>query len=111
MGCAFLVRPEALERNRETINKTFLARKSQIGMARLLGPLFVARFLTHRLTVADIERRCLSLLGCSGRGIRGCAPELAMDIDGPEDYAMPSNTVRACDERRRPRQTVRLYFD
>ncbi len=33
-----------------------------------------------------IEQRCLDILGCTGSGIRGLAPELAFDIDYPEDY-------------------------
>ena len=55
-------------------------------MARLLGPLFIFRFLTRTLTVSQIERRALSILSCSGVSIRGCAPELAFDIDHPVDY-------------------------
>jgi len=86
MGCAFLVSPTAIANNRAMIERAFAGRKSQIAMVRLLGPLFIVRFLARRLTVADIERRGLQLLGCTGAGIRGCAPELALDIDQPQDY-------------------------
>jgi molybdopterin-guanine dinucleotide biosynthesis protein A len=86
IGCAFLIRPQAVLRNRVMIERVFAARRSQIAMARLLGPWFVLRFLTRRLSVKQIEAKCLQLLGCAGVGIRGCAPELAFDIDYPEDY-------------------------
>jgi len=86
IGCAFLMDPVALVRNRSAIERVFAARRSRLGMARLLGPSFVLRFLTRCLTVAHIEQRCREIIGCTGRGIRGCAPELALDIDYPEDY-------------------------
>lgn len=86
IGCAVLVDPAALVRNRSAIERAFATRRSRLGMARLLGPSFVLRFLTRRLTVAHIEHRCQGILGCTGRGIRACAPELGLDIDYPEDY-------------------------
>jgi CTP:molybdopterin cytidylyltransferase MocA len=86
IGCAMLMRPLALLRNRLMIERAFAARRSQLGMARLLGPLFVLRFLTRRLRVAEVEAKCLHILGCTGAGIRGCAPELAFDIDYLSDY-------------------------
>jgi CTP:molybdopterin cytidylyltransferase MocA len=86
IGCAFLINPVALLRNRAMVERVFAARRSQIAMARLLGPLFVLRFLTRRLGMKQIEAKCLELLGCTGGAVRGCEPGLAFDIDYPEDY-------------------------
>jgi hypothetical protein len=86
IGCAFLINPAAIMRNQTMVQRVFAARRSQIGMARLLGPLFILRFLTRRLTVRQIENKCLELLGCTGGAVRGCAPDLAFDIDYPQDY-------------------------
>jgi len=86
IGCAFLVNPAMVLGNRARIEGVFAARKSPIAMARLLGPLFIARLLFGRLTVGQIEQRCLDILGCTGAGVRGCPPELAFDIDRPGDY-------------------------
>jgi len=86
IGCAVLVDPAALVRNRAVIERTFAARRSRVAMARLLGFSFLLRFLTRRLTVSHIEQRCQDILGCTGRGIRCRVPELAFDIDYPEDY-------------------------
>ncbi|UCH36082.1 MAG: nucleotidyltransferase family protein [Armatimonadota bacterium] len=86
LGCAFLADPQAIIRNRARIEAAFAARKSQIAMIRLLGPMFIVRFVVGRLTIADIERRCAALLGCAGGAVLGCAPELAFDIDLPKEY-------------------------
>lgn len=86
MGCAFLVNPRAVAANRALMERVFSARKSQLGMARLLGPGIIARFLTRRLTVDHVANRCRQILGCTAGGITGSAPELAFDIDRPEEY-------------------------
>ena len=86
IGCAVLINPAAILRNYRMVERVFAARRSQFGMARLLGPRFIWRFLTRRLTIEQIESKCLEMLGCTGGAIRGCAPELGFDIDYPEDY-------------------------
>jgi molybdopterin-guanine dinucleotide biosynthesis protein A len=94
MGCAFLVNPQAIIAHRARIEQVFALRKSQIGMMRLLGLRFIARFLLRRLTIKDIERRCLEILDCSGGAIYGCPPELVFDIDLPEEYRYAVEHVR-----------------
>jgi len=93
MGCVFLVDPEAILRNRLLIERVFSVRKSQLGMARLLGLGFILRFATGRLAITHIEERCGALLGCSSRAIRDSAPELAYDIDTPEEWRYAAGTV------------------
>lgn len=86
-GCAYLIDAEALERSMPQIEKVFAQRKSKLGMAKLLGPVFAYRFLTKSLTVPQIEAKIQSMLGCSGAAVRGAPPELAYDIDDLEDYS------------------------
>ena len=86
IGCAFMINPAAFLENRQLIERCFQARKSQLRMAQLLGIGFILRFLTSRLTVADVEAHCRAVLGCSACAIRDSAPELAFDIDQVEDY-------------------------
>src|SRR5207244_12927664 len=74
MGCAFLVNPAAAVAHRIHIERVFDARKSQLAMARLLGPLFIARFVTRRLEIAHIEARCSQILGCAGAAVPDCDP-------------------------------------
>lgn len=85
MGCAFLVNPRALIASQSQIERVFAARKSQLAMARLLGPFFIARFLTRTLTVRHVEARCRAIVGCSGAAVMGCDPALAYDIDELEE--------------------------
>lgn len=86
MGCAFLVNPGSIIANHSRIDQVFQARKSQIGMAKLLGMAFVFRYLTGGLTIAQIEKRCQDILGCSAAAIRGASVELAFDLDKIEEY-------------------------
>jgi len=81
LGCLFRVRPAAISRNRAQLDRVFAARKSKLGMARLLGARFLVKFLLRRLTLAEITAKCESLLGCTGAVVLGCAPELAFDLD------------------------------
>ena len=86
LGCAFLFDPVAVTKNRIHIDRIFAARKSTVAMARLLGPLFIARFVCRRLTVPHVQQRCEQILGCTGAAVLDCAPELAFDIDLPDEY-------------------------
>lgn len=86
MGGAFLVDPESIEANRDNIEASFQARKSQIAMARLLGLGFIVKFLTGRLTVPDIESRCSKMLGCCCVAVPESPAELAFDLDLVREY-------------------------
>lgn len=85
-GCAYIFDVKAFERSMPHIEKVFNNRKSKLGMAKLLGPAFLVKFLRKRLSVPDIEKKIVSLLGCSGAAVRHAPPELAYDIDDMEDY-------------------------
>jgi GTP:adenosylcobinamide-phosphate guanylyltransferase len=85
-GCLYLLDSDALRSAKPYIDKIFEVRKSKIGMARLLGPAFVCKFVAKQLTIADLERKIVSLLKCSGKAVLNSPPELAYDIDDEEDY-------------------------
>ena len=91
LGCGFLVNPEAIVANRDHIERVFAARKSQIGMARLLGLSVIIRFKMGRLSVSHIEKRCSKILGCSGKAVPGSPPELAFDLDHIGEYRYAAN--------------------
>lgn len=86
MGCLFLVNANAIAANRAHIARVFEARKSQMQMAGMLGWRFVLKFLTHRLALKDIERRCCRILGCSAAAIITDDADLAFDLDELKDY-------------------------
>lgn len=85
-GCAYVMDVNALRKAKPHIDRVFENRKSKMGMAKLLGPAFVLKWLTKRLTLVDVEAKIMNVLGCSGAAVTGSAPELAFDIDYPEDY-------------------------
>jgi GTP:adenosylcobinamide-phosphate guanylyltransferase len=85
-GCAYVMDVKALQKAKPHIDRVFENRKSKLGMAKLLGPAFVLKWLTKRLTLVDVEAKIMNILGCSGAAVTGCAPELAFDIDYVDDY-------------------------
>ena len=57
-----------------------------MGMAKLLGPVFLIKFITKTLSMPDIKRKCEQILHASGFPVTDGPPELAFDIDDLEDY-------------------------
>lgn len=85
-GCLYIIESNALRAARPHIERVFENRKSIFGMAKLLGLVFVVKYITKALTVGDVEKKIESILGCSGAAVHGSPPELAFDIDYLEDY-------------------------
>lgn len=85
-GSVFFIGAAARPAMRRIAGTFFDARKSLPGMARLLGPALLARFLLRRLRIADVERRALAVLGVRAAAIRDQAPGLCYDVDTLEDY-------------------------
>jgi hypothetical protein len=54
----------------------------------LIGWRLLWRFLVGQLSVQELERRAEQLLGCRCKAIVADLPELAFDVDKPEDYAL-----------------------
>ncbi len=77
---------KALEKAMPHLEQIFKVRKSKVGMAKLLGPVFLYKFLRKQLTVPMVEAKIKQILGCSGAPVLNCAPELSYDIDDFEDY-------------------------
>ncbi len=86
LGCAAVIDPLALERNRVHITRAYAARKSVLALAYLLGPRFLLGCIFRRFTADDVASRCGEILGCTGRAVHHCAAELAFDIDRHGDY-------------------------
>ena len=86
IGGAYVVDVQAFQAALPHVQKLFEQRKSKLGMAKLLGPVFLCRFLAKKLTVPMVEAKLKQILGCTGAPVLNCAPELAYDIDDIEDY-------------------------
>lgn len=76
---------EFVQREQRVIQSVFEARKSPLKLCRLIGWRFVLRFLTKRLTLREIEDRIGRLLHCTARAVILPYPEIAFDVDKPED--------------------------
>lgn len=85
-GCAYLIDVEAMKKAIPRIEAVFRNRKSKIGMAKLLGPVFLLKYLMKTLTIPDIEKQIRSMLRCTGVPIPNSPPELAFDIDAEDDW-------------------------
>ena len=85
-GNVYLIDVQALQKSMPHLEQIFLVRKSKIGMAKLLGPVFLYKFLRKQLTVPMVEAKLKQILNCSGAPVLNCAPELAYDIDAKDDY-------------------------
>jgi len=65
------------------MNDLMGARKNNLKQARIIGPRILAKFLTHRLTIAEGERKIESILGVPCRAVAVRYAELGMDVDKP----------------------------
>jgi hypothetical protein len=86
LGGAYLIDVQALENAMPQVERVFVNRKSVLGMAKLLGPKFLFKFLVKSLNVPDVEAKIESMLNCTGRAVPDAPTELAYDIDDVEDY-------------------------
>ncbi len=86
LGGAYLARTEALRRAMPQIEKVVANRKSVTGMASLLGPGFLMKVMTRRITVAEAEAKVGEILGLKVHAVRNAPAELAFDIDEIDDY-------------------------
>ena len=91
-GNIMLARPGELVARRQTISKVYLARKSLLNLGAMLGAGTVLRILLAQtlspklLTVEYLEKQVARLLRCSVSAILSNQPELATDLDRPEDF-------------------------
>lgn len=93
-GCALLIAPPALLERAEWVRRVAQRRKSLWQLAMLAGGNILWKFVTRQLAVADVERRAEQLLGLRCRAVE-CAPELAYDIDTPQEYAYARRLAHA----------------
>jgi GTP:adenosylcobinamide-phosphate guanylyltransferase len=85
-GGLFSIPHGATEKLASMATRFFEARKRPWRMASLVGPAVLIRFLSGRLRVADLETMALHVLQVPAQALRGCAPELAFDVDTAAEY-------------------------
>jgi GTP:adenosylcobinamide-phosphate guanylyltransferase len=85
-GGIFSIPLGATEKLAAMATRFFEARKRPWRMASLVGPGVLVRFLSGRLRVSDLETMALHVLAVPAQALRGCAPELAFDVDTADEY-------------------------
>jgi hypothetical protein len=85
-GNVFFIAAHAIAPARAWATRFFAARKSKLGMARLLGPALLLRFVFGKLTIAAIEMKAQRTLGLPVAAIRDSDPEICYDVDTLEEY-------------------------
>lgn len=98
-GNVVAARPAALLRQEARIQEAFEARKSPLKLARMFGwgtalraAIAIALF-PRLLGITDLERSASRILGCRVKVILSNWPELATDIDHPDDLASLRNLL------------------
>src|SRR5690606_6946533 len=111
-GNCVLLSPAVLLKQRAMFEQAVALRKDPVGMARLLGFGFIVKFLTRRLSAADIERVVRQKLGIHGAIIEVPYAEIGFDVDKPEDLELARRVLarrqaKSGDERRAARRARR----
>jgi GTP:adenosylcobinamide-phosphate guanylyltransferase len=93
-GAQFVLRAGKVRENLELLRSLHYRRKSQLAMAAAIGWRFVAKLVTGRLSLSELEARGEELTGCRCRAVRYCHPELAFDIDNRVSWHYAERYVR-----------------
>lgn len=92
-GNAMWMNGKFVNAQQEALQDFFEARKSPLKLCRLIGLRFLILFLTRQLSIEDVERRIDQLFGCRARAFLCDYPEMAFDVDKPEDLEMVSKYI------------------
>jgi GTP:adenosylcobinamide-phosphate guanylyltransferase len=80
-----LVNAEFITRHEALVREFYQHRKNPLRLAAILGPGFSLRLLMGTATIAQLERRVGQVIGGDVRAVVSHHPELAFDVDKPED--------------------------
>lgn len=87
-GNIFLVNPARVEASIPILEQFLEARKNPLKMVSILGPGFLLRFVSKRLSLDDVAARFSQLLSLSARPVISEYPEISFDVDKPEDLQL-----------------------
>ena len=80
-----LVNAEFVIKHQRLVSQFYHHRKNPLRLAGMLGPGFVLRLVIGTATIAQLERRVGQVIGGEVRAVVSHYPELAFDVDKPED--------------------------
>lgn len=91
-GCAAL-RPRILPRLERFLDRLGAARKNPLRLATIFGWDVVLRYAFGALGLGDVERRASRLLGAKASAAICSHPEIAVNVDRPNDVALAERLV------------------
>ena len=94
-GNVHLVEKATFLRNITRGNQLFNLRKNPISLIGLLGIGFVIKYLTGRLDIETLEDKAQELLHADVKAVVTRYPELAVDVDKPEDLRLVETHLAA----------------
>lgn len=80
-----LVAPRVVKENIELMKTVFNSRKSPLKLFRILGFMFVLKFIFRRLTLKELEQKCSELLGVKASVVISSFPGIGVDVDKSSD--------------------------
>ncbi|HHP50799.1 MAG TPA: hypothetical protein ENM97_02775 [Moorella mulderi] len=80
-GNILLIKRDVFLRHFPWVQKLVALRKKPFGLAQLLGWEILSKFLLHRLSIGDIEKRVEQLTGIKGVAVITPYAEIGMDVD------------------------------
>lgn len=87
-GNIFLLNPGIVEECMPRGQKLVEARKNPLKLCRLVGFMFLIKFLMKNITLEEAQRKVSRLLGIKGRVVISMHPEVGVDVDKPSDLEM-----------------------
>lgn len=94
-GNMILASPQAINNSRWVMDKLFLERKKPWRIIKMLGLLFILKFVSKQLTLRELEQRGSEILGYPGVLIISPYPEIGTDVDKPSDLQLAQKTIAA----------------
>ncbi|GBF32838.1 hypothetical protein DCCM_1034 [Desulfocucumis palustris] len=92
-GNLFLFKPEVVEGCMKKGQQLVAARKSPVKMCKLLGTVFLIKFLLRQVSLREAESRVSTVLGVSGAVVISSYPEVGVDVDKPSDLQLATEKL------------------
>lgn len=92
-GNIFLINPNVVEECMPRGQKLVEARKNPLRMCRLVGLIFLIKYLMKNITLEEAQIKVSRLLGIRGRVVISRYPEVGVDVDKPSDLELVSQQL------------------
>lgn len=92
-GNLLLINPKVVEACLRVGQRLIDARKSPLKLCRLVGFLFLVRFLLRGISLKEAQEKVSRMLGVRGQVVICRYPEVGVDVDKPSDLEMVSRLL------------------